>query len=118
MIKASTARKVGIVARVVGQQVKKTRTYGAAVKAGRATASHLGGVMSQLWLEVTGFVFLALATIGATAAFHEYMKYEAGKTSLNRVAMAVIFCLMFGWFGLSSFLRVRKKGSQTSHKGN
>lgn len=109
MIKASTARKVGIVARVVGQQVKKTRTFGAAIKAGRATASHLGGVVSQLWLEVTGFVFLALATIGAMAAVREFMKYEAGKASPNRVAMAVIFCLMFGWFGVSSFWRVRKK---------
>ena len=109
MIKPSTARKVGIAARIVGQQVKRTRTFGAAVQAGKATANHIGGVASQLWLEVTGFVFLALAAIGAMAVVREAMLYHAGKAGANRVASAVIFSLMFGWFGFTSFWRIRKK---------
>lgn len=110
MIKPSTARKVGIAARIVGQQVKKTRTFGAAMQAGKATASHIGGVASQLWLEVTGFVFLALGAIGAMAVVREVMLYQAGKTTPNRIAAAILFTLMFGWFGFTSFRRIRKKG--------
>ena len=61
----STTRKLGIAARVAGrvisQQAGRSRTLGALTNAGRATATHCGRVLGQLWLEVTGFVFLALA---------------------------------------------------------
>ena len=39
------------------------------MKGARTTAAHFGRVLRQLWLEVTGFVFLALAFIGAGAFF-------------------------------------------------
>lgn len=111
----STARKLGIAARVLGNHVRRTRTFGAIVQAGRASAVHFGRVLNQLWLEVTGFVFLALSAVGALALAHEWTKYQANKVSPNRLMLAVCFTLMFGWFGLSSFWRVRKKNDR-NHK--
>ena len=109
MARVSTARKLGIATRIASQQVRRTRTFGAIVNAGRATAAHMGRVLSQLWLEVTGFVFLALGGIGLLAFFREYGKYHAGHGDSGRVVLAVCFALLFGWFGLSSFWRVRRK---------
>ena len=106
----STSRKLGIAARVLGSHVRRTRTFSAMVKAGRATAVHFGRVLRQLWLEVTGFVFLALSAVGAFALAHEWAKYQAMRTNSNRVVLAICFTVMFGWFGFSSFWRVRKKG--------
>jgi len=110
MAKVSTARKLGIATRIASQQVRRTRTFGAVMKAARATASHLGQVLGQLWLEVTGFVFLALAGIGVLAFVREYGKYHAGREGSGRLVLAVCFALLFGWFGVTSFWRVRKKG--------
>jgi hypothetical protein len=109
MAKLSTARKLGIATRIAGQQVRRTRTLAAVLKGARASSSHLAQVLGQLWLEVTGFVFLALAGIGLLAFFREYNKYHAGRVGSGRVVLAVCFALLFGWFGVSSFFRVRKK---------
>jgi len=43
------------------------------------------------------------------AMVREYNRYVAGKATASRVWVAVIFTAMFGWFGLSSFWRLRKK---------
>jgi hypothetical protein len=80
------------------------------MKGAQTTAVHFGRVLRQLWLEVTGFVFLALAFIGAGAFFREYALYRAGQTTAVRVGVAIIFTLTFTWFGVSSFWRVWKKG--------
>ena len=110
MAKVSTARKMGIATRLAGQQVRRSRVYSAVSAAGRATWSQLGRVLGQLWLEVTGFVFLALAGIGLLAFVREYGKYHAGHAGSGRPILAACFMALFGWFGLSSFWRVRKKG--------
>jgi hypothetical protein len=110
MANVSTVRKLGIVARVAGQQMRRTRTFGAVVQAGRTTLTHVARVLAQLWLEVTGFVFLALAGIGALAFLREYAKYRGGHTGSGRVLLALCFTALFGWFGLSSFWRIRRKG--------
>ncbi|MGO9125195.1 MAG: hypothetical protein ACLP6G_09935 [Terriglobales bacterium] len=101
----STARKLGIAARVAGQQVRRTRTFGAVVKAGQVAAARWGRILGQLWLEVTGFVFLALAAIGGMAFWREWTKHR----SPGRLALAAAFTILFGWFGASSFWRVSKK---------
>jgi hypothetical protein len=67
-----------------------------------------GHVLGQLWLEVTGFVFLALGAIGLIALFREYAKYHTGQAGSGRVVLAACFAGIFGWFGLSSFWRVRR----------
>ena len=93
----------------MGQHADKSRTLKAVVQAGRVTLHSFGRVLHQLWLEVTGFVFLAMAGIGGIALSREFSKYQAGKTGPGRVAIAACFCLIFGYFGLSSFWRVRRK---------
>jgi hypothetical protein len=113
MSSVSTTRKLGIAARVAGrvisQRAGRNRTFGAVAKAARTTASHFGRALGQLWLEVTGFVFLALAGIGVIAFFREYNKYQAGHATSSRALLAVCFAGLFAWFGVSSFWRVRKK---------
>ena len=113
MSSVSTTRKVGIAARVasrvIAERVRRSRGLGAVTKALRATGSHFGRVLGQLWLEVTGFVFLVLAGIGALAFLREYAKYQAGHATSGRVVLAVCFTALFGWFGVSSFWRVRKR---------
>jgi hypothetical protein len=107
--KVSTARKLGAVARVASQQAKRSRTVQAATRALSATGRAFGGVLHQLWLEVTGLVFLVIAASGGFAVVKEYAKYEAGRAGLGRVVVAICFTVTFAWFGVSSFWRVRQK---------
>jgi hypothetical protein len=102
-------RKLQVFAQVASQMARRSQTVRAVVNAGRATARSFAAVLHQLWLEVTGFVFLAMAGIGGIALSREYVKYQAGRAGPGRVAIAVCFCLTFGYFGLSSFWRVRRK---------
>lgn len=109
MVNVSTVRKLSIMARIVAQHAGRTRTVSAIVQGVRTTAVHFGRVLHQLWLEVTGFIFLALAFIGAFAFFRELALYQAGQTTLGRVVVAIVFTLTFMWFGVTSFWRVWKK---------
>lgn len=114
-----TNRVIGIAARILARQaggmVQRgggTGILDAALSAGRTTAVSLGRVVHQLWLEVTGFIFLAIAAIGGLAVAREYAKYRAGQAATGRVLLAVCFTLVFAWFGLSSFWRVRKRNQR------
>jgi hypothetical protein len=113
MATISTARKIGLVARVAtrmaGQRATQSRTLGALLKAGRATASHWARALGQLWLEVIGFVFLSLAAVGVVAFFRAYVQYDAGKANSSHVVAAALFTLLFAWFGITSFTRIRRK---------
>lgn len=102
-------RKLRILAQVAGQHAGSSRTLGAVLKAGQVTLRSFGRVLHQLWLEVTGFVFLVLAGIGGVALNREIAKYQSGQGELLRVVVAICFCLTFGYFGVSSFWRVRRK---------
>jgi hypothetical protein len=109
MANLSTARKIGIIARVAAKQASRTRTFRATLQAGKVAAAHWSRIARQLWLEVTGFVFLSLAAIGALAFVRELAHYPAGESSSKRVVVAILFTLLFAWFGITSFWRVRKK---------
>jgi hypothetical protein len=105
----STARKLGVVGKVLAQQVGRSRTGSAVLKGIVATARSFGRVLHQLWLEVTGFTFLAIAGIGAIAGFREYGKLQSGQVSgWGRLVLAICFTISFAWFGLTSFWRVRR----------
>ena len=110
MNKVSTARKLGVVARVATQQAKRSRTVRAASSAAATTARAFGRVLHQLWLEVTGVIFLIMALSFAGATVKEYGKYHAGQAGPGRVAVAICFTVAFGWFGVSSFWRVKQRG--------
>lgn len=98
-----------MVARVATEQAKRSRTVRAATHAASTTAKAFGRVLHQLWLEVTGVIFLIMALSFAGAAVKEYGKYHAGQAGLGRVAIAICFTVTFAWFGVSSFWRVKKK---------
>jgi hypothetical protein len=100
------------VARVAGQQAGRNRLLSALMSGVSTTARSFGRAMHQLWLEVTGTVFLAMAAFGGMAGVREYMKYEAGHTTASRVAITVGFTLTFAWFGLTSFWKVRRKSQR------
>ncbi|MGB7601380.1 MAG: hypothetical protein WBM24_13800 [Candidatus Sulfotelmatobacter sp.] len=110
MAKVSTARKLGVVARVATQQAKRSRTFRAAGQAAAATGRAFGRVLHQLWLEVTGVIFLIMALSFGGATVKEYGKYHAGQAGPGRTAIAVCATVTFAWFGISSFLRVKRKG--------
>jgi hypothetical protein len=109
MANTSTAQKLGVAARIAGQQVKRSRTYRALISGARATVGHFGSVLHQLWLEVMGFVFLAFAGVGGMALFREYSAYHPGKGTNAKIAAAAGFSLVFAWFGVTSFWRARRK---------
>ena len=110
MVKVSQLKKIGLAARIVARQAGKSRTGRAVFSGLRATLGSFGRVARQLWLEVTGFTFLALAAIGGVAGFREYGKYQAGQAAgPGRMILAVCFTVTFAWFGVSSFWRVRGK---------
>ena len=108
--KVSTVQKLGVVARVAGQQVMRSRIARATAGAVAATGRAFGKAAHQLWLEVTGLVFLVMAGAGAVEAAKEYGKYAAGRGGLRGVVVAICFTVTFAWFGVSSFWRVKQKG--------
>ena len=79
------------------------------MKAAGATARSFGRALHQLWLEVTGLIFLVMALGFGGASVKEYGKYHAGQVGSGRFAIALLFTLVFAWFGLSSFWRTRRK---------
>ena len=109
---------------MAGQQAKRSRMVRAATSAFTTTARAFGRVLHQLWLEVTGLVFLLMAASGGIASAHEYTQYQAGKAGFGRVVVAVCFTATFAWFGVSSFWRVRRKPNRSTtkatkvHEGN
>jgi len=84
----------------------------AMMSAVRTTTRSFARAMHQLWLEVTGVVFLVMSLSFAAASVKEYGKYHAGQVGPGRVALAVCFTVTFAWFGLSSFWRVRRKSQR------
>jgi hypothetical protein len=101
--------KLGIATRVVKNQVTRSRTYRAASGAVRASVRSFGRVLHQLWLEVTGAIFLTMTAVGVTAVVREYVKYSAGHATVSRVVVAAGFTLTFAWFTMTSFWRARRK---------
>jgi len=113
----STARKLGMLVRIAGQQAGRRRTWQAAQAAWSGVAGRLTRILHQLFLEVTGFVFLVLASIGGFALQREYAKYRAGTVGGGKLLLATGFLLLFAWFGLSSFWRARRRAGAREGRG-
>src|SRR6202030_4735360 len=116
-IDGQTARKIKLIFRVaanmVASKVQRSRKGRAVLAGTRAITRSFGRVLHQLWLEVTGFTFLAIAGIGALAGMREYGKYQSGHAAgPGRVVVAVGFTVSFIWFGVSSFWRVKKRAKR------
>ena len=110
MIDGRAVEKIKLIFRLAFQWLERSRTGRALLAGFRATAHSFGGMLHQLWLEVAGFTFLAMAGVGAMAGVREYGKYQSGHaTGPGRLVLAVCFTVSFTWFGLSSFWRVKKR---------
>jgi hypothetical protein len=80
-----------------------------------AFGSKLGHVLHLLFLEVTGFLFIAVSLALVGPARHAYAAYAAGDHSphaVTKVAAAGGFALMFFYFGVSSFFRAKRKAKK------
>ena len=97
------------VLRVAGRKGGESRWVRAFYRAGRVTFRSIGRVLHVLWLEVTGLLFLVLAVVGGGAAVRQYHRYQAGASGAGKVVLAAAFALIFGYFGLSSFWRSRRR---------
>jgi hypothetical protein len=65
----------------------------------------------ELFHEVMGFVFLALALffiVGKEGLIRSVQNLGEQPESLPRLVLVAAFVLMFGVFGISSFLRARR----------
>ncbi len=98
--------------RVAGRKAGENRWARAFYRGGSSFLGSVGHVIHALWLEVTGFLFLVLAVIGAGATVREYHRYVVGTATRNRVVLAAIFTLLFLYFGIESFWRARRKSKR------
>lgn len=105
----STARKLGILGRVVSRQAGENRVLRAGWGALRLTASRVAQVLHLLFLQVAGVFFLAFAAGGGIAAWREYHKWSAGQIGPGKMYLAAAFGALFLWFAVSSFWRAAKK---------
>ena len=96
-------------ARIAGEHAGRSRTVNALWGAARTTARSFAQVLHQLWLEMTGVIFLIMSLSFAGATAKEYGKYHARQVGPASVGVLVCFTLAFAWFGLSSFWRAHKK---------
>jgi len=103
---------LGAVAHVARAQAGRSRTARALISAIGTTARSFGHALHQLWLEVTGLLFLVMAMGFGAASFKEYGRYHAGQAGTGRLVVVVLFTVTFAWFGLSSFWRVWRKGQR------
>lgn len=60
--------------------------------------------ISILWNQIVGFFFLVLAALPIPSAYRSYHDPEG----FPRLAMSLLFIVLMGSFGISSFLRARK----------
>ena len=91
--------------RVAGRKTGESRLVRALYRAGTVMSRNVGRVLHALWLEVTGFFFLVLASVGVAAAVREYHRYLAGNTGAGKIYVAAAFAALFAYFGVSSFWR-------------
>jgi hypothetical protein len=63
-----------------------------------------------LWNEIIGFLFIVLAIWATPSAIRNLRNYDGQNESIFRASLALIFVLIMGYFGISSFWRARKIG--------
>ena len=77
----------------------------------RSFLPKLWGLARQLFNEIMGMVFLALAiffTVGAHGLVHSYRTLDENPDGIWTFAVLCGAVLLFSYFGISSFLRARR----------
>jgi succinate dehydrogenase hydrophobic anchor subunit len=83
------------------------------VKAGRELLRHVVPAVVKpartLWHEVFGFLFLCLAVLIGSNGIRFYLgEYDGSAGAMLRVGMTAFCVLLFGFYGVTSFLRARR----------
>ena len=71
----------------------------------------LWAITRELFHEITGFFFIAIAfyfTFGRSGLIQLARNFDQNPDTLPQLLLASAFVLMFGGFGVSSFLRARR----------
>ncbi len=115
MTEISTAKKVGVVARVAAREAQRhanrSRLLRGAIAGTRAVLASALRVAHILWLQITGVFFIFFALAGGVAFWKEYRAWDAHRVGPGRAILALCFGLMFAWFGVTSFVRARRRQS-------
>jgi len=84
----------------------------------KAALAELRGFFPRLWLifrellnEVVGLVFLAIALffiVSANGLVHTYNSLGDNPDAFTRLVVIALAVILFGYFGVSSFIRARK----------
>jgi hypothetical protein len=94
---------------MAGRRAARDRIVRALWSAGSTTLRAFARILHVLFLEVTGFLFIALTVGFGGVAVREYHKYKLGAAPAYKVALAACFAVMFLWFGVTSFWRARRR---------
>ncbi len=113
MAQISTGRKALIVARVAAREAhrhaRRSRWIRATLDGGRAVLGSVLKAAHILWLQITGVFFVLFALAGGIAYWKEYKAWTAGKIGPGRAVLALAFCVIFAWFGVTSFWRAKRR---------
>lgn len=80
----------------------------AGVQAAGGVARRIWTVLRILGLEVTGFLFLALAGWGALWLLRTWRAFQGDGETLFKMTLVAAFVAMMAGFGISSFWRARR----------
>lgn len=101
--------QLGTAVRVLSNPGKQKRLLDGLWAGSKSFLGHFSHVAHMLWLQITGFIFLCFAIIGAGALVREYRLYTSGKIPVGKPALALCFTLTFVYFGINSFWRTRSR---------
>lgn len=94
-------------------KVVAKRSFAKQTRAGKEFLRHVVPAVVKpartLWHEVFGFLFLCLAVLIGSNGIRFYMGEYAGSTGdIIRLTMTLFCVLLFGFYGITSFLRARR----------
>jgi hypothetical protein len=98
---------LGTAVRVLRSEQGK-RIFAGLMSGGSTMFGSFFKVLRALFHQVTGFFFLVIAVGIGSKTYSEYKGFTAGTVPVHKFYIALAFCLMFTYFGLSSFWRSRK----------
>lgn len=89
------------------------RGFSKQAKVGREFLRHVVPAVVKpartLWHEVFGFLFLCLAVLIGSNGIRFYLgEFDGSAGGVMRIAMTLFCVLMFGFYGVTSFLRARR----------
>jgi hypothetical protein len=101
-------RKTVLIGRALARMGANSNTARAGLSAARIAGKAAARSAHVLWLEVTGFFFASFSVIGAGATWREYT-HHAGNA---KILAAAAFSLLFGYFGVTSFAKARRRNRE------